>query len=161
MSSPGIFTKSTRRGPHPVRGCLPLIAVAVLLLASCSSTAGAPSVTGAWVRPTTGVGNPVAGYLVITNATGRDEALVGASTPAASSIELHRTMSASSGGMTGMTPVQRISLPAGSTVTLAPGGFHMMLIGLVRPLVAGDTVEIDLVFEHAGNVAIKADVRQN
>ena len=130
-----------------------------LLGCSAAATAQPPSVTDAWVRPSTGTDAPTAAYLSITNATGRDDALVGASTPAAASVEIHET-STDMGGMTGMHPVSRVAVPAGTTVQLAPGGTHLMLTGLTQPLLAGTTVELDLVFEHAGKVVVRAQVRQ-
>jgi hypothetical protein len=44
-------------------------------------------------------------------------------------------------------------------VTLQPGGHHLMIMGLSRPLTAGGTLELDLVFEKAGKVAVMAEVR--
>jgi copper(I)-binding protein len=139
-----------------------------LALASCSSSAStpaagassakAPTVSDAWVRPSTGTGDPVAAYLVITNETGRDDALLGASSPAASSVEIHRT-STDMNGMTGMKPVARVDVPAGSTVKLAPGETHLMLMGLSQPLQAGGKIELDLLFERAGKVVVQAEVR--
>lgn len=63
------------------------------------------------------------------------------------------------GGMMTMTPVDRIDVPAGGSVALEPGGYHIMLLGLTAPLEAGTTVEVTLTFENAGEVAVSADVR--
>jgi len=134
--------------------------VLALLLASCSSsTAAAPTVTDAWVRPSTGMQGAVAAYFTITNSTGRDDALLSASSPIAKTVELHET-STDASGMTGMQPIDRVAVASGATVTLAPGGMHVMLMDLTQALPTGGTVELDLVFEHGGKVVVQAEVRQ-
>ena len=62
-------------------------------------------------------------------------------------------------GMMEMRPVDRIEIPAGGTVALEPGGYHIMLLELVAPLEAGTTIEVTLVFEEAGEQVVTADVR--
>jgi periplasmic copper chaperone A len=61
--------------------------------------------------------------------------------------------------MTGMHHAPSIAIPASGTVVLEPGGFHVMLDGLRRDLVAGETVELELTFERAGPVTVDALVR--
>jgi copper(I)-binding protein len=63
------------------------------------------------------------------------------------------------GGMT-MQGVASVHLGAGETVTFEPGGYHLMLMGLTAPLVPGDTFHVTLVFEHAGEVVVTAEVRE-
>lgn len=134
-------------------------------LAGCSSaatsapSAAAPTVSDAWVRPPMGSGQPAGGYMTITNPGGQADALVGVSSPVASSVEIHETTTDAS-GMTGMHPIDRLDVPAGGSVTLQPGGYHLMLMGVTQPLAVGTTVELDLVFEYAGDVTVQAEVRQ-
>jgi copper(I)-binding protein len=134
-----------------------ILSIAVSLVA-CAGSPGLLKVSDAWVRAVADVGQPSAAYLVIANGTGAADALLSVSTPAAGMAGLHETMT--SGGMTSMTEIPRIDVPAGSTVQLAPGGRHVMLMQLSAPLVAGAKVELDLVFEHAGRVVVQAEVRQ-
>ncbi|MEZ5181952.1 MAG: copper chaperone PCu(A)C [Acidimicrobiales bacterium] len=63
------------------------------------------------------------------------------------------------GGAMTMQPVDSIELPAGEEVSLEPGGYHIMLLDLVAPLEVGDTFEITLTFENAGEVTVTAEVR--
>jgi copper(I)-binding protein len=63
------------------------------------------------------------------------------------------------GGMMTMQPVDRVELPAGETVALEPGGYHIMLLDLAAPLEAGTTVTITLEFERAGAQTVDAEVR--
>jgi hypothetical protein len=67
-------------------------------------------------------------------------------------------MSAMSGTMT-MKRVTSVAVPAGGEVTFKPGSYHVMLIGLKKPLKAGDTVELHLRFEKAGAIDVSAPVR--
>lgn len=58
-----------------------------------------------------------------------------------------------------MQPVERIELPAGETVSLEPGGYHIMLLQLAEPLVAGDTFDVTLTFENAPEQTVTVEVR--
>jgi len=135
-----------------------------LSMAACSSTGtgGSPGgrvmVTDAWARPSTGMAMAAAAYLTITNGTGEADALLSVSTPAATNPEIHETAAAGS-GMMGMHPVDRIDIPAGQTVKLEPGGYHIMLINLTGELTAGSTIELTLTFEKAGPITVTAEVR--
>ena len=152
------------------RVTLLLSALLVLALGACSASSspssassspsggGSLTVTDAWARTSMSMGTAGAAYLTITNGTGQDDALIGVSTPAAASPEIHETTAAGS-GMMGMHPVDRIAIPAGQTVKLEPGGYHIMLIGLTGELKAGATIELTLKFEKAGEVKVTAEVR--
>jgi copper(I)-binding protein len=100
----------------------------------------------AWLRATV-PGQKVAGAFMDITAS-RDMALIGGSTPAAASVELH-FMRMHDGGME-MREMESIKLPKGETVKLAPGGLHAMLIGLKAPIKAGDPVPMTLTFRDAG-----------
>ena len=110
------------------------------------------------MRISGGQDQPAAAYLSIVNASGTADALLSASSPGAASVELHETAMASD-GMMGMHPVARLDVPAGGSVALAPGGYHLMINGLTTTLRAGDRLELDLVFDHAGRVVVQAEVR--
>jgi periplasmic copper chaperone A len=136
-----------------------LLAVLVLLTAACASGSGGPiSVSDAWARPGP-AGAETAVYLTIANSGGTSDALVAASSPSAASVMLHGT-STDMAGMTGMAPLDRVDVPAGGSVPLAPGGMHLMVSGLTSALDIGATIDLDLVFEHAGTVHVAAEVRQ-
>ena len=131
------------------------------LLALCGGGAYGAEVTvsDAWVRATA-PGQKVAGaYLKITSAT--KAYLVGANSQAAQAVEVHE-MSMTNNVMK-MRPVARLELPAGKTVELKPGGYHLMLIDVARPLAPGASVTIRLTVEGSDgrrhDTDIKADVR--
>lgn len=65
------------------------------------------------------------------------------------------------GGMMTMAPVDEIPVAAGETVTLEPGGYHIMLLDLVEPLKTGDTFEVTLTFAEAGDMVVEVEVRDS
>jgi copper(I)-binding protein len=146
-----------------------LFALLTLTLAACGSgssattgasgaaPAGLLTVTGAWVR-TAPAGADTAAYFTIVNGTATAEALVGVSTTISRSAGLHQTTTDPS-GMTGMQMTQQVNVPAGGTVPFAPGGYHVMLVGVIAELKAGDTVVLQLAFQKAGIVRVIAEVR--
>lgn len=134
-----------------------LVVIAGTALIACSG--GGMQVTDAWARPSMGMDRAGAAYLVVSNESGKDDALIGVASPAAATAELHETTTTSD-GTTAMSPVAEIPVPAGGSVTLAPGGYHIMLISLVEPLVAGQKIDITLTFRQAGEVKVTAEVRE-
>lgn len=138
-----------------------LVALAGLALAACGA---APAEEGmvvedAWVRPAPMPGGNGAGYLVITNHTGQDDALVGAAADFAVTAEIHESV-AMEGDMMSMRRVERIDIPAGESVALEPGGYHIMLMNVGEVLQEGDTAALTLTFENAGQVTVEAPVRE-
>jgi copper(I)-binding protein len=127
--------------------------------ASPAAAAGSPLVASdAWIRAAD-AGGLSAAYLTITNGGSADDALVEVSAPdLAASISLHETTTGDD-GMTGMHHTPSIAIPVGGTVALEPGGYHVMLDGLTRNLVAGETVQLVLAFEHADPLTVDARVR--
>lgn len=153
-----------------------LVVIASAALGACGGTAGV-TVEDAWVRPQDNLENPSGGYMRIVNSGSTDDALVGASSPASERVEIHETMvvepsampsdsmepdssMGTDGGMMGMVPVESVSVPAGSTVELKPGSFHLMFVGLRAPLEVGDKVDVTLSFREAGSVKVTAEVRE-
>jgi copper(I)-binding protein len=71
------------------------------------------------------------------------------------------TTAGTDSAMMQMRPVDRIVAPANGSVALAPGGYHIMLVGLVQPLAVGTTVELSLTFEKSGDQVVIAAVRDS
>ena len=138
-----------------------LVATALTIAAILTSATGAGAndvmVTNAFARASsTPAAKAGAAYVTITNHGAAPDRLLSASTPAARSSQLHRTVM--SGDVMKMEPVDRLDIPAGDTVEMKPGGLHIMLMGLMGPLKEGDTIEIELSFEKAGDVTVKVPV---
>lgn len=131
----------------------PLFALGLFLLA-LPAMADTVKVDNAWIRATA-PGQDVAGaYMDLT--ADADMTLVGAESKAAKKVELH-TMSMD-GGVMVMRPVKDIALPKGKTVSLKPGGMHVMLIGLHGLIKDGDKNTITLVVRGAGGKEVKVPV---
>jgi periplasmic copper chaperone A len=128
----------------------------VLIVLPALAMAGAPTVSDAWARATPPGVSVGAAYLTITGGAARDR-LVGASTDRASMVQLHTVEESS--GVAAMRQVDGVPVPAGKQVVLAPGGTHIMLMGLSKPLVAGETFPLRLRFENAGDQVVQVTVR--
>lgn len=144
---------------------LAAIVLATMSVLACAASpgagaSGAPSsisISEAWARPAS-AGGESAGYLVITNTGSAADTLVSASSTVAASVELH-TSEMDASGMMGMHPVDGIEIPAGASVALEPGAYHLMVMGLREDLAVGDPLEFDLVFQHAGTLTAEAEVK--
>ena len=117
------------------------IAVALSLLAT--STFAQTTATDPWVRGTVASQKATGLFVQLTSAQGGK--LVSGSTPVAGSVEIHEM--AMAGDVMKMRQIQSLDLPAGQPVALKPGGHHVMLMDLKKPLKAGDTVPVTLVIE--------------
>lgn len=119
------------------------------------AAAGDIDIRQPWARASAGAGKTGAAYVTIVNG-GAADALIGAATPVAARAALHGHQM--DGDMMKMRPVDRVALAPGATVTLAPGGMHIMMFGLTRRLVEGETFPLTLNFENAGALQVTATV---
>jgi hypothetical protein len=101
--------------------------------------------------------DPAGAYVVIDNAGGSDT-LLGASSPAAARVELQEREGATDTDPGELVLVEELSIRGYDETRLQPGGSQILLSGLVRPLAAGDAVELTLDFERAGPVTVEARV---
>jgi copper(I)-binding protein len=122
--------------------------------AAGTAAAAPPAVEGAWARATPPAAKTGAVYLTLI-ADSADRLLAAAS-PAAREVQIHTHVS--EGGMSRMVQLPELALPAGAGVRLEPGGLHLMLIDLVRPLVAGESIELRLTLANAGPVELTVPV---
>ena len=138
-----------------------LAAVAVGLsvaFAAQAAAAATMAVTNAWIRTPPPGAPTAAAYATITNHGISSDRLTGAYTGAAASAGLHETQV--QGGVMRMRPITGgLAIGASATVTLSPGGRHLMLTGLKHPLKAGEHVRVVLQFQRAGEVAADFVVR--
>jgi copper(I)-binding protein len=142
----------------------PMILVAILAasvtpLASAaaqSNTGASVTVPEAWARASAGSASMSAAYVVLKGGA-QDDALTGASTPAAHMAEVHETIDDK--GVMKMRKLPSVAVPANGTVTFAPGGNHIMLMGLAHPLAGGDTFPLTLTFAHSAPITVTVTVR--
>jgi copper(I)-binding protein len=137
---------------------------------SRATDTGELTIEDAWARSSPAMVTTGAAYVTMTSPV--DDRLVGASVDPsiAGSVELHETMTqTASTGMTGATAeptmemqaVGGIDLPAGQTVTMAPGGYHLMMLDLAAPLERDQTFAMTLTFEHGGTRDVTVTVRDD
>ena len=112
-----------------------------------------------WVRATVPQQKVSGAFMQLSSS--KDMRLVEVRTPVAGTVEIHEM--AMDKGVIRMRPVPGVDLPAGRTVGLKPGGYHMMLLDLKRQLKAGESVPLTLVLEAKDRkrqtVEVKAAVR--
>lgn len=114
-------------------------------------------ITDSWVRETPPGTTITAMYMNVENKGDEDDVLTSVSSQISKSAEIHQT-SVDDKGVAKMEMVESVSVPAGASVQLKPGGMHIMLIDLEEPLKSGDEVEVELVFEEAGKIKVQAKV---
>jgi copper(I)-binding protein len=172
-----------RRCLAPWRG-LAGAGLALALLAGCgeadpeSTTRAGMRIEDVWARPVattdhgdlhgTGAHEPAhhgagangAVYLTLHNPGREAERLVGAESPVARAVEIH--LSQVEDGIMRMRPVEEgVTVAAGETVELRPGGLHLMLIGVARPLAPGDRFPLRLHFDKEGTREVETTVRES
>jgi copper(I)-binding protein len=114
---------------------------------------GSMHISQPWARATPKGASSAAGYMTITNKGSTADRVSCVSSDAAAQCQIHSmTMD---GGVMKMRPVEGgLEIKPGETVTLQPGGFHMMLVDLKHPLEAGQDVKATLKFDKAGTVEV-------
>jgi copper(I)-binding protein len=134
-----------------------LLALAVAAPAVAEVKAGDLTVQDAAMRAVApGVAN-TAGYLTILNGGSKPDQLLSASCTCAKSVEVH--LSHVMNGMAMMMPAGPVEIPAGGKISFAPGGYHLMVMGLKAPLKDGGSQELTLKFEHAGALTVPFAVK--
>ena len=112
----------------------------------------------AWARETPpGVSNGAA-YVTLVNEGAVKDRLIAARGAVSERVELHRHLM--EGDVIMMRQVEGIDVDAGGRTALKPGGGHLMLIGIKRPLVAGERFPLTLAFEKAGEITVQFEVHR-
>jgi copper(I)-binding protein len=129
-----------RRGSEPLAGSV-----------------GAIEIRQAWARSTSTSAVTAGGFFTVVNKGATADRLVSVSSPVVQRIEIHAIKVV--GPDIAMCPLENgLAIPADSSVTLRPRGYHLMMIGLKAPLAVGATVPVTLAFERAGSVDIELTV---
>ena len=132
--------------------------LALGLFAAGGACAGGIEVKAPWTRATVAGASVAAGYLAIENKGAEADRLTGAATAAAEKVEIHE-MSMEGDIMKMRALPEGIEIKPGETVTLKPGGIHLMIFGLKQPLIPGATVPVTLSFARAGQIAVVLPVQ--
>ncbi|MDT8447212.1 MAG: copper chaperone PCu(A)C [bacterium] len=141
---------------------LALIALATmgLSLSGCDKKPQTPQVKVSDFRArSVAAGAPTSAvYMTIENQGAEADLLLSAKAEGVEATELHET-TIDEAGVMNMNKLQSIEIPANGTVSFAPGGLHVMLIGLKEGLKEGDSVLLDLNFKHAGMISLSVPVK--
>ena len=137
-----------------------LIAASALLAATTAAAhgyrLGPVQVDHPWSRPAAS-GMTGAGYMIIKNTGKTPVVLTGATTPLAAKVTMHQT--SMTGGVMRMAPLKTgLTVAPGASVALAPGGYHLMLEGLKKPLTLGQHAPLTLTFADGKTLKIELGV---
>ncbi|GAB2476221.1 copper chaperone PCu(A)C [Xylanimonas ulmi] len=164
-----MIATTTRRA---ATGALTLAAATALLLGGCATDDGAAAdtptggatpataaadaltVTDPWVKAADD--GMTAAFAVLENTGDADVTVVSASTPASPDVQLHETVEDASGQMAMRERDGGFVVPAGGSLELAPGGDHLMLMGLAAPIEAGDEVTLTLTLDDGSTLDVTA-----
>jgi periplasmic copper chaperone A len=127
---------------------------------AASAAAATPSATiavsEAWIRWLP-ANLPAGGYVTLTNTGTRAQVLTGATSPDYGEVSLHQSVQRD--GVSQMQPVSQVEIPPGGALSLAAGGYHLMLEQPTRPLRPGDEVSITLHFTGGASTTARFEVR--
>jgi len=140
--------------PKPAALCT--VGLALYALAVPANAAGI-AISNAWFRALPS-GQPAGGYFTMKNSGATPVDLVAAQSAACGMLMLHRTTLG--GGTSRMEDVESVSVPAGGTVSFAPGGYHLMCMSPGAAMTPGKSVPVTLVFSD-GNKAHATFVVKN
>ncbi|MDP1751237.1 MAG: copper chaperone PCu(A)C [Reyranella sp.] len=128
-----------------------------LPLAARDYKVGALEISQPWTRATPPTAPTGGGFLTVTNKGTTPDRLVAVRSPASDKVEVHEMKM--DGNVMRMREVEKgLEIPAGATVTLKPGGFHIMFMGLKAPFAKDTKVPLTLVFEKAGSLDVELAV---
>lgn len=139
------FTKTILAAAMACAVALPAFADGIMIKDPYSRSAGPHAKTGA-------------AFFGIMNQTDQDDRLIAAASDIAKRVELHTHIETADGVMQMREVKDGFPVEAGGMHMLARGGDHVMFMGLIRPMLQGDTVTVTLTFEKAGDVTVEIPV---
>jgi copper(I)-binding protein len=130
----------------------------LLMLLASTAISQTPALTArdAWIRATPG-SDIAAAYVTLRNESANPVIVIAVQSPVASHAMIHET--SIQGGQSRMRPHEQLAIAPGQTVKLEPGGLHVMLHGLTRPLAVGERVPLILTLAGGGSLQVTAAVR--
>ena len=133
-----------------------ILLAGALLLSACEAASGI-EVSNIWMRPALKDGNGAVYFLLQNHSAGRDE-LTGASSEAAQAVEIHE--SSMDGDVMQMQQVSSVPIAGKESIEFAPGGLHIMLIGLNEELHLGDEIRVTLHFTEHEDLLLTVPVQE-
>lgn len=134
------------------------ITLAAVIASVHEASAGDLAITGAFARASASPqAQTGAAYLTITNGGPAADQLQAIASPAAGMAMVHETKD--DNGTSSMMAVAAVPVPAGGSVSLKPGGMHIMLMDLKAPLKQGETLRLELTFAKAGQIGVDVPIK--
>jgi periplasmic copper chaperone A len=130
----------------------------VVVAPALAQAAGTITVEQPWARATPAGAKTGAVYMTLDNKSATGDRLTGASSDVADKLQIHE-MKVENGVMQMRELAGGLPIPAGGSVMLKPGSYHVMLIGLKKPLTPGETFPLTLTFEKAGTISVTVPVQ--
>jgi copper(I)-binding protein len=151
-----LFIRQLKEPPMNVRSLVLALLVAMTATGVHAEDykAGTLQISNPWTRATPKGAQVAGGYLKITNTGTTPDRLTGGSAEVAKRFEIHE-MSMDGGVMKMREVKEGVVIAPGATVELKPGGFHIMMVNLSKPLAKGEKVKGSLTFEKAGKVEVE------
>jgi copper(I)-binding protein len=141
-----------------LRKTIYIVWVAIMLASSVAAAESALRLEDAWVRALPPTQRMTAAYVSVVNDSDKAETIVGARTSVSATTEIH--VSREVDGYMRMEPLKALELPAGQRVELAPGGIHLMLMGMAEMPAPGSRVDLCLLLDSGGEVCTSAAVQR-
>ena len=130
----------------------------LLLSFSVFANESTVSVSNAWIKAVPPVAKMSAAFMDLKNNADKDRTLVDVKANFSKGVELHTNKKVDV--VMKMRPLKKLSLPAGESVSLKPGGHHIMFIGLKNKLKKGEKKELELIFQNGENLKVKLPVKR-
>ena len=142
---------------HAIALAAVMCGLAGLAGAEPTASIGAMTIRDAWARASMAQTGTSAVYMTLEASGGQGDRLVAVASPDAARAELHTSIVED--GVAKMRPLAAIEIAPGEPTVLEPGGPHVMLVGLGKKLVEGDTLPLSLTFEHAGTIELQVPIK--
>ena len=137
-----------------------LLSIVVLfVLTGLSFAQSKVVVEDAWIGEVPPSSPVAAAYMTIRNEGTADDKLLSVTTSVAGHTMIHETM-VDDKGVAKMEMIDALVIPAGKSVTLKPGGTHVMLMDMKEPVTGKEKIVLDLKFENAGDIKVEAPVKK-
>ena len=134
------------------------VLIGLFLMSACSSSEKGIEIQNVWARPAIQGGNGAV-YFLLQNQSSTSDELTGATSDIADAVEIH--LSSMDGDVMQMQHMMSVPVDAQTSVEFAPGGFHVMLIGLKQDLQIGDEFQVTLQFKQHEDIVVKVKVQEN
>ena len=135
-----------------------LILLLLLILSCNTGSSNSIEISNAWIREVPAESGITALYFDIQNSGNTEDIIVSINTPFSEKAEIHNSV-IDDDGTAKMVKIEEVTIATGDKIRFAPGGMHVMLIGLSKDINAGEEYEFNIIFQKEGKKTLKAKVK--